>query len=67
MIHLPSNEEAEEISKNLVKNRLLAGTLISKGDAITWKDEMRSEKYYNLRGSNPPEATLGAANQGNER
>ena len=50
IISATSKEEAEQLSDTLVKNRLVAGSLIVKGDSRYWWEEKIIEKeYYNVQ------------------
>ncbi|MDO8428822.1 MAG: divalent cation tolerance protein CutA [Candidatus Diapherotrites archaeon] len=45
-----SKKEAEQISKTLLKQRLIAGYLIIKGDSgYWWKNKLASKQYYNVQ------------------
>lgn len=49
VIHLPSETEAEEIGRELVEERLVAGTFVSPGfSQYHWKDELEESNYWRL-------------------
>lgn len=49
-ISATSKEEAENISDVLLKKKLAAGTLITKGDSrYWWEGEVVEKEYYNVR------------------
>jgi len=50
IISATSKEEADRISDNLVKNKLIAGSLIVKGPSrYWWKDEIVEREYHNIQ------------------
>lgn len=50
LISAISKEEADKISWVLVNNKLIAGSLINKGDSrYWWKGEVKNEGYYNIQ------------------
>lgn len=49
LISATSREEANNISDNLVKKKLVAGSLITKGDSrYWWNGKIVEKKYYNI-------------------
>ncbi|MFH1582441.1 MAG: divalent cation tolerance protein CutA [bacterium] len=51
IISATSKEEADNISDTLVKKRLIAGSLITKGDSrYWWEGEIVEKEYYNVQG-----------------
>jgi periplasmic divalent cation tolerance protein len=50
VISATSKQEAEEICDRLLKEKLLAGTLILDGDArYHWEEEIVDRTYYNIQ------------------
>ena len=50
IISATSKQEADKISDNLTKKKLIAGSLIIKGPArYWWKDEIIEKEYYNIQ------------------
>ena len=47
--HLPTEKEAEKISRKLLEEELAAGTLITETRTqYIWKEELRDENYWKL-------------------
>jgi uncharacterized protein involved in tolerance to divalent cations len=50
LISATNQEEANKISDNLTKKKLVAGTLILKGPSrYWWQDEIVEKEYYNIQ------------------
>jgi len=50
LISATSKEEANNISDNLVKNKLIAGSLIIKGPSrYWWEDQIVEREYHNIQ------------------
>ncbi len=48
-ISATSKEEADKISDSLIKKRLIAGSLIIKGDSrYWWEGKIVEKEYYNI-------------------
>ena len=51
VISATSRQEADKISDSLVKKKLVAGVLITKGPSrYWWEGEIVEKEYYNLQG-----------------
>ncbi|MFH1398526.1 MAG: divalent cation tolerance protein CutA [Candidatus Woesearchaeota archaeon] len=49
LIAMPSKNEADQISKKLIEKRLVAGSIIFRGDTrYWWKGEIVEEPYWNI-------------------